>query len=310
MPGCSYLLTMWYKPAEILQRYAIYLNAVTLAGAFGSLLASGISQMNGVRGYAGWQWIFIIEGIATVVVAIATFFLIPAFPREATWLSPEERDFMHARLAAEQPANDAPARVAAELRTYFSNWRSYVAGLLYFGCNVVGYSVSYFLPTIVQGFHYSALQTQLHAVPPFAAAFGWSIALSFLAARLRRELRLCLALTSFCLVFVGLGLLLNWRGSVATGYAATFLIVAGVFGGIPIVLVDHFMTLERNWQRAIGTAYMISFGNIGGIVATFSFTAADAPYYHRGYSIMTFGMCLAAACTVVVLVSTLMARKR
>jgi len=309
MPGCSYLLTMWYKPNEILQRYAIYLNAVTLAGAFGSLLASGIAKMDGIRGHAGWQWIFIIEGIATVVIGFLAFFMIPDFPHTAKWLSEDEKRFMQARLI-DQSDMKTESTLGSELGIYFSSWRSYIAGLLYLGCNIVGYSVSYFLPTIIKGFHYSRIETQLHAVPPFAAAFGWSILLSFLVFRLAPPLRLAFALFSFCLVFIGVGILFNIRTNLSAEYAAVFLIVAGVFGGIPIVLVSYFMTLERNWQRAIGTAYMIGFGNIGGIIATFSFTADDAPYYHRGYSIITFGICLAAACTVITIADRLWQAKR
>ena len=60
--GCFYLLSMWYTREEALRRFAIFFNSVTLAGAFGGLLASGIENMNGIRGYAGWRWIFILEG--------------------------------------------------------------------------------------------------------------------------------------------------------------------------------------------------------------------------------------------------------
>ena len=58
------------------------------------------------------------------------------------------------------------------------------------------------------------------------------------------------------------------------------------------------MNLGGHFERAVGSAWMVGFGNIGGIVATFSFLAADAPFYHKGYSIVTFGLCLAAACSI------------
>lgn len=81
-------------------------------------------------------------------------------------------------------------------------------------------------------------------------------------------------------------------------YAATFLITAGLFGGLPIAIVWYLMSLRGHLRRAIGSGWMIGFGNIGGIVATFSFESSDAPLYHKGYSIITFGVVLAAASAV------------
>ncbi len=79
-PGSFYLIGMWYKRHEAQKRYTFFFASTTLAGAFGGLLASAIGKMNGMRGYLGWRWIFILEGTLTAVVAIGCFFLIPDFP--------------------------------------------------------------------------------------------------------------------------------------------------------------------------------------------------------------------------------------
>lgn len=161
------------------------------------------------------------------------------------------------------------------------------------GASVAGYSVSYFLPTIVKGFHYSNIGTQLRAVPPFAAAYGWSILLCFVSAKARH--RLGFILFSFALALTGSGILLNVHRDYRTMYAATFLVTAGIYGGLPIAILWYLMNLQGHMRRAIGAGWMVGFGNIGGIIATFSFQSSDAPYYHKGYSIITFGVVLAAA---------------
>lgn len=89
---------MWYKRSEAQKRFSFFFSSTTLAGAFGGLLAYGISQMNGVRGYSGWRWVFIIEGAITAVVAFILFFLIPDFPEDTTWLNKEERAFIRDKL--------------------------------------------------------------------------------------------------------------------------------------------------------------------------------------------------------------------
>lgn len=74
-PGVNFYITMWYRRHECGLRMAIFFSAATLAGAFGGLLARGISEMKGVGGKPGWAWIFILEGLVTVLVGKA-----PVFP--------------------------------------------------------------------------------------------------------------------------------------------------------------------------------------------------------------------------------------
>lgn len=103
-PGSFYLIGMWYKRSEAQKRYSFFFGSTSLAGAFGGLLASAIGKMDGMRGYGGWRWIFILgmlacndivefgpsdtirtEGVLSCVVSFALFFMIPDFPEEAKW---------------------------------------------------------------------------------------------------------------------------------------------------------------------------------------------------------------------------------
>lgn len=91
-----------YTRKEAQKRYTFFFASTTLAGAFGGLLASAIGKMQGMRGYNGWRWIFILEGILTCVISFAWFFAIPDFPEDAKWLNDDERAFIKARLAQDQ----------------------------------------------------------------------------------------------------------------------------------------------------------------------------------------------------------------
>lgn len=79
-PGVTWYITLWYRRHECGLRMAIFFSAATLAGAFGGLLARGISQMKGVGGRPGWAWIFILEGLATIIVAAFAKLLINDSP--------------------------------------------------------------------------------------------------------------------------------------------------------------------------------------------------------------------------------------
>ena len=75
-PGVAYYITLWYRRHETGFRMAIFFSAATLAGAFGGLLATGISSMDGLGGRPGWSWIFIVEGLVTIGVALVAKFII------------------------------------------------------------------------------------------------------------------------------------------------------------------------------------------------------------------------------------------
>lgn len=88
-PGISYLLSMYYLKKEILVRQAVFFSAATLAGAFSGLLAAAIAQMDGVGGYEGWRWIFIIEGLLTFVVGVFSYTCFPSYPKDCKFLTPK-----------------------------------------------------------------------------------------------------------------------------------------------------------------------------------------------------------------------------
>lgn len=100
--GCNSYLSCWYRRSEIGVRCAIFLSAAALAGSFGGLLAYAISKMDGVGGKSGWAWIFIIEGLITIVFAIASYFMVHDFPGTAAFLSPKDRLRVHYRLYADR----------------------------------------------------------------------------------------------------------------------------------------------------------------------------------------------------------------
>jgi MFS family permease len=79
-PGVNYYITSWYCKNETGFRMALFFSAATLAGAFGGILARGIAEMNGVGGLAAWSWIFILEGLLSIVVSFSAYWFINDYP--------------------------------------------------------------------------------------------------------------------------------------------------------------------------------------------------------------------------------------
>ncbi|GJJ12933.1 hypothetical protein Clacol_007180 [Clathrus columnatus] len=107
-PGAIYLLSRWYTRKELALRSAGLYCGLLISNAFGSLMAAGIlSNMNGKRGIAAWRWLFFIEGSITVVIGIMTIFVLPDYPHNTRWLSPEESRLAQVRLAEEAGEADS-----------------------------------------------------------------------------------------------------------------------------------------------------------------------------------------------------------
>lgn len=122
-PGVAYYLTSWYVREELAFRQGLFFSAASVAGAFSGLLAYAIAKMDGVAGRAGWQWIFILEGLLTVVVAFAAFFLLYDFPDTASFLTVEEKAWVVHRLKYQGSKN---GRLVAESDHF--EWKYVVQG--------------------------------------------------------------------------------------------------------------------------------------------------------------------------------------
>ncbi|KAK8042966.1 MFS general substrate transporter [Apiospora phragmitis] len=290
-PGSFYLISFWYRQQEAQARFTAYWCSTIFASAFGSLLASGIANMDGLRGLTGWRWVFILEGVVTVLVAALAYFTITDFPREAKWLTEDERAFVMNKTESKESVSH-PVTVR-DVLAFLAKPKHWLGALMYFSILIPAYSFVYFTPTIVQGLGYGTIQTQLHSVPPFAATFGLAVVLAVLSDRMR--VRSPFILFSLCFLIAGTAICMQIHGveHFSAEYAGLCLAAMGSLGVGGNIVCWYIMNLRGHVERAIGSAWMICFGNIGGIVATFAFQKKDAPLYHTGYSLV---LSMAALC--------------
>jgi MFS family permease len=129
---------------------AIFFSAAALAGSFGGLLAAAIANMDDLGGKEGWAWIFILEGLATIVIGVISFWMVYDFPDEATFLSDVDRKRVLKRLSADQQAS---AEHEQFKMAYFWNslkdWKTYTGMIIYMGADGSLYAFSLFVPTII-----------------------------------------------------------------------------------------------------------------------------------------------------------------
>ncbi|KAL3476124.1 Peroxin-3-domain-containing protein [Aspergillus californicus] len=289
-PGCFYLLGMWYKRSEAQKRFSFFFSSTTLAGAFGGVLASGLGKMNGICKLAGWRWVFIIEGVLTCVVAIVLFFFLPDFPEESKWLTDEERNYMRAKLAKD--SGTAGGDTEPGLRDILAVFKDCEQDLPWWS-DVLWTDRSCLRICLLCADHHS-----LYSIPPWAAAFGLSMFIAFFSDRFKH--RLAFAIIPMLASMAGFGILINVHDNRNVEYGALFLVTAGCYSAMPVVVCWFAMNLGGHRRRSIGTAWQVGFGNIGGIIATYSFLEKDkASFYKPGFSIAVSFMAFSCACCIV-----------
>jgi MFS family permease len=309
-PGCFYLIGMWYRRHEAQRRYSFFFNSTTLAGAFGGLLASAIGKMDGMRGYAGWRWIFILEGTLTCVVSFFFFFWLPDFPERSNWLTAEEKIYVTARLEADQGKSAVERKITVrDVGNVFKDFKVVLGGLSYFSLIVSAYGYAYFSPAIIQGYGYSPIQTQLHSVPPWAAAFCFSMFVAYCSDKTRH--RYAFILIALAATITGFAILLGVHTNTHVEYGALFLVSSGAYTAMPLIVCLFNMNLGGHHRRAVGSAWQVGFGNVGGIIAVFIFLKGDAPRYTKGYAIcMAFAVFAVITSTIYLFMCMAQNRKR
>jgi ACS family tartrate transporter-like MFS transporter len=138
--------------------------AIPFANVVGGPISSLILGMEGIGGLHGWQWLFLIEGLPACVLAFAVLVWLPSGPREANWLSEDEKRIISARLKAEDGGRHT-SLLAALL-----DYRLYALGIVYLGYAISYYGVQLWLPQIVQAMGFSNLATGFMVAIPFAVA--------------------------------------------------------------------------------------------------------------------------------------------
>ncbi|KAI1335911.1 major facilitator superfamily transporter [Xylariaceae sp. FL0016] len=289
-PGVNYYLSCWYKRSEFGVRAAIFFSAAALAGSFGGLLAAAIEKMDGIANLAGWQWIFIIEGLLTIVFAIASFWMVHDFPADAKFLSEDDRARVIRRLRMDQQSSaEHEEWKMSYLYAGLKDWKMWLGMAIYMGCDMPLYAFSLFLPSIISdaGWSTSTIHTQLLSVPPYAAAAILTVIIGFVADRTKQRglCNICVSLVG-CVGFI----MLMASDSPAVKYAGTFLGALGIYPCISNTISWMANNIEGVYKRGVVLGFVIGWGNLNGIVSSNIYF--NPPRYLEGHGVVLAYMAL------------------
>ncbi|KAI6090994.1 MFS general substrate transporter [Hypoxylon rubiginosum] len=298
MPAIVYLTSTYYKRHEFQTRMSFFFCSTVIGGAFGGLLAYAIAGLDGRGGLAGWRWIFIIEGLMTAAVAIASAFLIVDWPEKCHFLTPDEKRLLELRLADDggagllTPTPRMDTLNAYAYRRILTDWKIWLGGLVYMGVGITGYATTFFMPTILLEFGWTARDAQVHTIPVYAVSAVGMVAVAYLSDRLKH--RYGFIVLGCVVATVGYAMLLHQDSlSRNARYAGVFLVSLGGFVSTPIALAWLANNVAGQWKRAFSSAIQVALGNVCGIVAALIFREDESPHYPTGYgtsvALMWFG---------------------
>ena len=263
-PGIAYYLSQWFPAAQRARALAGILIAIPLSAAVGNPLGAWLLGLEGRLGLHGWQWLFLLEGIPSVVLGVAVLALLTDRVAEARWLSADQRAWLSARLARDEDESSAPHGLAP-LRALVHPM-VWLTALPYVLVNTVGYAYIFWAPTVIRDtLHVSNMATGFITG---AIAFLAGAAMLAIAASSDRKGERCLHAAGGALLAAlgcaGAALLPTPLGRVAglallhVG-AVSFLVVIWSFSSL----------LLRGIAAAAGMALVNSIGNVGGFAGPY-----------------------------------------
>src|ERR1044071_5673439 len=145
-PGVIYYLSLWYPAAQRARAIAAFMTAVPVTGVIGGPLSGALLELDGLYGLAGWQWLFLVEGLPAIVLGVSVIFFLNDGPETTRWLAPAERSWLVETLAAER--NACPLRL--DIRGALTNVSVWKLGIIFLLVAAGFYGYSFWAPLVIK----------------------------------------------------------------------------------------------------------------------------------------------------------------
>jgi sugar phosphate permease len=259
-PGIIFYLTLWYPSRLRSSRTALFVSAIAVSGVIGNPVSGGIMDvLTGVGGLAGWQWLFLMEGIPSIIVGIWVIFYLDSSIKDAKWLDDKEKAVLVKNIEDEDKQKHE-----VKLSDAFKSGKVWALSGIYFTLMIGLYGIAFWLPTIIKAFGVkSYLGVGLITAIPYGVATIGMILLAQSSDRTgERRMHYVLNVTAG-----GIGLILSGIFSSSPFLSVIFLSVGtlGVLGSMPLFWPIPSAFLAGT-AAAAGIGIVNSVGNLGGYV--------------------------------------------
>lgn len=262
-PGVLLYLTYWIPAGHRARYVGLFALGLTLANVIGAPISGLLLEMDGILGFKGWQWLYVLEALPAIFLGIAVYLVLPDRPNDARWLTDQEKQWLNDQLARDRAGEvDAPHIPAVAM---LKDQRVLMLAAVFFLTAVPSYGLSLWLPQIINGVGFSNAATGFITAVPFA--FGSIALLAIGAMSDRRKERIWHTVIPTVIAFLGLMV-----GALADNIALQFVGVCvaamGVYGikGPFLALVSQSFSVKT---AASGIAAVTMLGNLSGFAAPY-----------------------------------------
>jgi len=263
-PGVIYYLTQWYPAARRGRIVAMFMTAVAICSVAGGLISGAIMQsFNGAMGLAGWQWLFLLEGLPSVIIGASVLAILPDGPKTAKWLTVEERDLLVQRIQQDNAHKEGLAGKHS-LFGAFKDGRVWALAGVYFALATCFYAVGFWMPTIIQELGIDKkdlLKVGLISMIPWGASIAAMIYWGSHSDRTQERRWHCAA--GMLCTMIGLLVLAVAHNSPVVSIIALTLITVG-WAGCVVTFWSLPTAFLSGTAAAAGIAWINSVGNLGG----------------------------------------------
>jgi MFS transporter, ACS family, tartrate transporter len=262
-PGIIFYLTYWFPAAYRGRAISILYIAVPVSNAIASILSGLILEMDGTLGLKGWQWVFILEAIPAVLLAFVVLWRMTERPAHATWLEPDQREWLEAELETERNRVESGGRLS--MLQALVDPRVLALSAIYFTGVTASYGVVFFLPQIIKSLGLTNIMTGFVTAIPYTIGVIGLLAWGYSSDRHKeRRWHLIISTTLAGVGLVAAGVFYNSFWAVAAMCVAT----VGIYGSRPSFWPMPSLFLSGA-AAAVGMALINSIGNLGGYVGPF-----------------------------------------
>jgi len=285
-PGMIYYLSLWYPEAQRARAIAAFMTAVPVSGVIGGLLSGALLELHGTFGLAGWQWLFLVEGVPAVLLGVIVLVYLTDRPEAAHWLSVAERHWLVSKLATEPNACGLGQPIG--ILTALSNPTVWQLGIIFLFAAVGFYGYSFWAPLIIKSLTGSSDLGVGVILGAISAVTMASMALNSIHSDRtdERPLHVAVPLLIAYAGFFGCALLPEPRLAVLSlalvpvGHCAAY----GPFWSIP----TRFLTGPA---AAAGIALVVTIANMGGFLGPTLIGALKDRFGTHGPAFMLLGAC-------------------
>jgi MFS family permease len=295
-PGIVYYLTRWFPQSARARALGVFYFGAPLAFIFGSPLSGALLDLHGALGFAGWQWLFLVEGVLASIVGIWAFWYLDNDPSKARWLNATQRELLLSRLSLDAQAASAhgPRGVLAAL----VDPRVLILSAVYFLIQMSVYGVIFYLPQQVA----ALLGTNVGAKVGFVTAIPWlcAVLVTWVVPRYADRHGRHRWLAVLMLVVAGAGIAISGlAGQPVISLIALCFAASGLIAAQPLfwTFPTHYLT----GAAAAGAIALInSLGSLGGFVAPMVRTAAERVYVSTSAGLVLLGVVAVLAALAII----------